>query len=582
MLGSVLARTRLDWPPIVVGVPDGQHGADCVAVLDEWVRRGGRIASVVRLCHVPAEWAAAAALEPRPGSNAGPAVVGALWRRGDPGQTAHARQVRRAWRALEHAPACPTFIWVPSPDGGREGMTHLELLDVTAQLDDLRKDEDALAVACRAVRHHTRADHAAILAGRGVEPQVLATDGPPGDSLLAWRQLCRADAPDALVASRGWHATGRHELDEGTCIYVGACWPTRDLGEGRQHLLPVFARLVAGRVSMPSVTTTAETPALEQTLVGASTVMQDVRAQIALAARAPFPVLIRGESGCGKELAARAIHALGQRRHRRCAALNCAALPDELIESELFGHVRGAFTGAAADRTGLFDEADGGTLFLDEVGELGGRAQAKLLRVLQDGEVRRVGENQSRRVDVRVVAATNVSLEDAVRRGVFRADLFYRLDVVRVRMPALRERREDIPVLARHFWHDCTARVGSRARLEGRVLDVLARFDWPGNVRQLQNTLAALAVRAPSRGRVTVDDLPHEIRRPDLSACYVVGSGLNAARREFEATYVRDALTRAGGRSSLAARDLGLTRQGLSKLVRRLGLEEDESGSRLP
>jgi transcriptional regulator with PAS, ATPase and Fis domain len=299
-------------------------------------------------------------------------------------------------------------------------------------------------------------------------------------------------------------------------------------------------------------------------------------------ARAPFPVLIRGESGCGKELAARAIHALGQRRQRRCAALNCAALPDDLIESELFGHVRGAFTGAAADRTGLFDEADGGTLFLDEVGELGGRAQAKLLRVLQDGEVRRVGENQSRRVDVRVVAATNVSLEEAVRRGTFRADLFYRLDVVRVRMPALRERREDIPVLARHFWHDCTARVGSRARLEGRVLDVLARFDWPGNVRQLQNTLAALAVRVPLRGRVTVDDLPHEIRRPDASPCYVVGSGLNAARREFEATYVRDALTRAGGRCSLAARDLGLTRQGLSKLVRRLGLEEDESGSRLP
>ena len=294
-----------------------------------------------------------------------------------------------------------------------------------------------------------------------------------------------------------------------------------------------------------------------------------------------FPSSSRGESGCGKELAARAIHALGQRRHRRCAAINCAALPDELIESELFGHVRGAFTGAAADRAGLLDEADGGTLFLDEVGELGGRAQAKLLRVLQDGEVRRVGENQSRRVDVRVIAATNVSLEDAVRRGTFRADLFYRLDVVRVRMPALRERREDIPLLARHFWHDCTARVGSRARLEGRVLDALARYDWPGNVRQLQNTLAALAVRVPCRGHVGVDDLPPEVRRPDPSS-YLVRSGLEAARREFEATYVRDALTRAGGKPSLAARDLGLTRQGLSKLVRRLGLDEEESGSRLP
>jgi two-component system response regulator HydG len=309
--------------------------------------------------------------------------------------------------------------------------------------------------------------------------------------------------------------------------------------------------------------------------------MRDVRSQIALAARAPFPVLIRGESGCGKELAARAIHALGPRRHRRCAAINCAALPDDLIESELFGHVKGAFTGAAVDRAGLFDEADGGTLFLDEVGELGARAQAKLLRVLQDGEVRRVGENQARRVDVRIIAATNVSLEQAVRRGSFRADLFYRLDVVRVRMPALRERRDDIPMLARHFWHECTARVGSRARLDARVVDALARHDWPGNVRQLQNTLAALAVRVPPRGRVGVDDLPSDVRGM-TSSCDTVRSGLDAARREFEASYVREALTRAGGRSSLAARDLGLTRQGLSKLVRRLGLDEEEAGSRLP
>jgi two-component system response regulator HydG len=437
-------------------------------------------------------------------------------------------------------------------------------------------------VACRAVRVHTHADHTVVLARQGSEVRVLASEGVEADSMAAWRQLARPEAPEALAASRGWHAVGRHELHHDSCLLVGARWPSCEDAHGRQHLLAVFARLVAGRASVPPAPPVAAAPGLEQTLVGDSTVMQDVRAQIALAARAPFPVLIRGESGCGKELAARAIHSLGQRRHRRCAAINCAALPDDLIESELFGHVRGAFTGAATDRMGLFDEADGGTLFLDEVGELGGRAQAKLLRVLQDGEVRRVGENQARRVDVRVIAATNVSLDDAVRRGTFRADLFYRLDVVRVRMPALRERREDIPLLARHFWHECTARVGSRARLEGRVLDVLARGDWPGNVRQLQNTLAALAVRVPPRGRVTVDDLPDELRKPESSPGYLGHSGLDAARREFEASYVRDALTRAGGRSSLAARDLGVTRQGLSKLVRRLGLDEDELGSRLP
>ena len=251
--------------------------------------------------------------------------------------------------------------------------------------------------------------------------------------------------------------------------------------------------------------------------------MRDVRAQIALAARAPFPVLIRGESGCGKELAARAIHALGQRRHRRCAAINCAALPDELIESELFGHVRGAFTGAAVDRAGLFDEADGGTLFLDEVGELGGRAQAKLLRVLQDGEVRRVGENQARRVDVRIIAATNVSLEDAVRRGTFRADLFYRLDVVRVRMPALRERRDDIPMLARHFWHDCTARVGSRARLEARVLEALARHDWPGQrppaAEHAGGAGGARAVARPRRRRRPAGRRPRRPSRHRATWC---------------------------------------------------------------
>jgi DNA-binding NtrC family response regulator len=193
---------------------------------------------------------------------------------------------------------------------------------------------------------------------------------------------------------------------------------------------------------------------------------------------------------------------------------------------------------------------------------------------LQDGEVRRVGENQARRVDVRVIAATNVSLEEAVRRGTFRADLFYRLDVVRVRMPALRERREDIPTLARHFWQDCTARVGSRARLEGRVLEALMRYDWPGNVRQLQNTLAALAVRVAPRGRVRVDDLPPEVRRLETAMPYLVRTGLDAARR--------DALSRAGGRPSQAARDLGLTRQGLSKLVRRLGLDEQTASTRLP
>ena len=182
-----------------------------------------------------------------------------------------------------------------------------------------------------------------------------------------------------------------------------------------------------------------------------------LRAAVLRAARAPFPVLIEGESGSGKELVARGVHRFGPRRDRRLCTVNCAALADDLLEAELFGHARGAFTGAVGERAGLFEEADGGTIFLDEVGELSPRAQAKLLRVLQDGEVRRVGENMPRRVDARIVAATNRRLDEEVAASRFRADLRFRLDVVRIAVPPLRERASDIPALALHFWSESAA-----------------------------------------------------------------------------------------------------------------------------
>jgi transcriptional regulator with GAF, ATPase, and Fis domain len=300
--------------------------------------------------------------------------------------------------------------------------------------------------------------------------------------------------------------------------------------------------------------------------------MVALRSRVLRVAAAPFHVLVDGESGAGKELVARALHAAGPRRHRRLCTVNCAALTDDLLEAELFGHTRGAFTGAVRDRGGLFEEADGGTLFLDEVGELSLRAQAKLLRVIQDGEVRRVGETVARRVDVRVVAATNRVLADEVEAGRFRADLRYRLEVVRIAVVPLRERPDDIAVLARAFWIDAAGRTGTRAALHPATLAALARYHWPGNVRELQNVMRALAVNAPPRGLVTPAALP-----PALAAA-PAGPTLSLARRGFEAQFVRAALARSGHRSTLAARELGVSRQGLRKLLVRLGIESHEAG----
>jgi transcriptional regulator with PAS, ATPase and Fis domain len=296
--------------------------------------------------------------------------------------------------------------------------------------------------------------------------------------------------------------------------------------------------------------------------------MRDLRDAVERAAAAPFPVLVEGESGCGKELVARAIHRGSPRRDRAFCTVNCAALPDDLLEAELFGHARGAFTGAVADRPGVFEEAHGGTLLLDEVGELSARAQAKLLRVIQEGELRRVGENASRRIDVRIVAATNRDLRTEVSAGRFRLDLLYRLDVVRIVVPPLRDRREDIPLLAEHFWRDATARVGSRATLAAATQAALARHDWPGNVRELQNVLAALAVRCPRRGAIPPSALPAQFGAARRTEAW----RFEDARRTFEEGFVRAALVRAGGHRGRAAEELGVSRQGLTKLMSRLGI----------
>ncbi|HSK10995.1 MAG TPA: sigma 54-interacting transcriptional regulator, partial [Vicinamibacterales bacterium] len=308
---------------------------------------------------------------------------------------------------------------------------------------------------------------------------------------------------------------------------------------------------------------------LQDEILGVSAAAEALRREVARAAAVPFSVVIEGESGTGKELVARALHQRGPRRHRKLCALNCAALSDELFEAELFGHARGAFTGAVAERKGLFEEADGGTLVLDEVGELTPRAQAKLLRAIQEGEIRRIGENFARTVDVRVAAASNRPLRAAVEDGQFRRDLLYRLDVVRIVVPPLRDRIEDVPVLAAHFWRLATERLCSRATLAPATVTALARYGWPGNIRELQNVIAALAVTAGKRGSVGPSCLPAVV----AGGAGDGASTLEQARALFEARYVRAALARTGGHRAQAARELGVTRQGLAKLLTRLAIQ---------
>jgi DNA-binding NtrC family response regulator len=420
------------------------------------------------------------------------------------------------------------------------------------------------------------------------------------ESLQASRlELCSADAgPATTVLSAGSGLVtqlGPRILEVGIAIGLrgegpgGECgvpvrlgprllgalcarWPVdRTPPSQAGDVLELTAAIIAPRVdAMQSV---ARDVAIASTaipeLVGVSQAIADVRRAVTRAAAAPFAVLIEGESGVGKELVARAIHHLSPRRERRFCDLNCAALPDELLESELFGHARGAFTGAITERAGLVEDADGGTLFLDEVPDLSPRAQAKLLRVLQQQEVRRVGESFSRKVDVRIVSAVNRDMRVEAAAGRFRQDLLYRLDVIRIRVPPLRERPEDVPVLAQHFWQAAAPRVGTRAVLTHAAVTALARYHWPGNVRELQNVMAALAVAAPASGQVRPSLLPRVI----TGATVVTATRLAEARDQFERRFIEVALARTGGRRARAAREMGLSRQGLMKMLVRLGLD---------
>jgi DNA-binding NtrC family response regulator len=329
--------------------------------------------------------------------------------------------------------------------------------------------------------------------------------------------------------------------------------------------------------------------ASDQLLVGTSPAMRKLRAALDRLASQDVSILIRGESGTGKELVARSLHERGSRKKKRFVALNCGAIPESLIDSELFGHAKGAFTGATTDRPGVFVEADGGTLFLDEIGDMPTAVQARLLRVLQEGEVRPVGGSGVRAVDVRVIAATHVDLNQAVDQGRFRQDLFYRLNVVVLAVPPLRERLEDLPMLTAHFLRKHGG--PNPMTVSPDALDAMMAYAWPGNVRELENAMMH-AVALHQGDTISPESLPAPVTAGGPSSGGSTGAipllnegfseseplpPLTEAKRrasaEFEKKYLQIAMARAKGSISEAARLAGLDRTNFRRLLQRHGID---------
>src|SRR2546422_5329125 len=332
----------------------------------------------------------------------------------------------------------------------------------------------------------------------------------------------------------------------------------------RQHRLEAENRALRARVDRT------------QTMVGESHAMRQLREQVAMAAPTNGRVLIYGENGTGKELVARTIHARRRRRTGAFVEVNCAAIPEELIESELFGHVRGAFTGAVADRRGKFEVADGGTLFLDEIGDMSLKTQAKVLRVLQEQTMEAVGGSTSIKVDVRVLAATNKDLQGEIRAGRFREDLYFRLNVIPIFVPPLRDRQEDIPLLADHFMAEFSREYGRRLKsFESGARAVLQQYPWPGNVRELRNVIERLMIMVPGDA-ISSSDLsfldPTGLSRPAVPEVLGERRTLHEARDQFERDLILRTLAAQQGNMSRTAEVLGVERSNLYRKMKAFGI----------
>jgi two-component system response regulator PilR (NtrC family) len=321
----------------------------------------------------------------------------------------------------------------------------------------------------------------------------------------------------------------------------------------------------------------------QRALIGSSPVMQRVYELIGQVAETKANVLISGESGTGKELVARAIHAASDRRDRPFVALNCGAIPENLLESELFGHVKGAFTGAVQNKEGLFETADTGTLFLDEVGELPPSVQVKLLRAIQEKAIRRVGGTSDRKIDVRILAATNRRLEDEVAAGRFREDLYYRLNVIQIALPPLRERPEDVPLLVQHFVDKYAGELGKEiGGASEEAMGRLLEHSYPGNVRELENVIER-AVALSRGGTIEVDALPPNLLQPAVdgavrsSVLPPDGANLDNLVNDYERGLLLEALERVGGVKKRAAKLLGVSFRSFRYRLQKLGLDEPSS-----
>lgn len=440
--------------------------------------------------------------------------------------------------------------------------------------------ERALAQPDIDIQSFDRADHA-LETLLNDPPEVLLTDirmpGLDGLDLLAQMRDAHPDLPVIVM-------TAHSDLDSAVASYQGGAFEYLPKPFDVDEVLALVRRAIAhARERRAPVSIPAR---LATEIIGEAPAMQEVFRAIGRLAQSHITVLINGESGTGKERVAQALHQHSPRKAQPFVALNMAAIPKELMESELFGHEKGAFTGASTQRQGRFEQADGGTLFLDEIGDMPADTQTRLLRVLADGEFYRVGGHHSVKVDVRIIAATHQHLEQLVAEGRFREDLFHRLNVIRVHLPRLAERSEDIPCLTQHFLAEAARELATETKILTPATEQhLTRLPWPGNVRQLENTCRWLTVMASGR-EILIDDLPVELRDVEGSksldedwrralrdwADRTLSAGhthlLGEAVSEFERILIESALKHTGGRKGEAAELLGWGRNTLTRKLK--------------